>query len=1061
MTQTPDIFISIRKSTEPLAEAIGKELDKLCYVTAWMGKETGGPAGERYVNGGVDYEKEYEQLIDAAPLTLVLICSDTGLDPADGNSRCIQKDEIAYSVKRDLHRSRSQSPTHTLLVFAPGDFANSQEAANAHLNRHLTSIKNPEKLQQFRFSADPSEDKSELERLAGHIHDQYGQRLALGLTKQERAKRERAADRNRAAGPPVTDGEAESGPSPRHFEAWLTGRLAGGDNEAPDHGRQETEAFAYDPATFMSLAAEATASNNPTSVFDAIFERSPTPLLIKAPTGAGKTTTLATAAALAASQHRPEFETAFRNASQTHAKLLDQCGPLVRKRRFLPVTVSAAVLADKLRARNSYNEDHNASTVLREIEYLSKYNKWAFEQQMGGRPILLLLDGLDEAGEQHKQILKDLTANHTDDGDDDAEDSNNAPLRVVMTTRSSLPIENKENSLVVLNLQGPREDDIERFIGAYLSEHYSDGQAGRELVRKRLLKDAESMKARADTSEILRSPLLLNAYCWVRAREEQDGLAYSRAEFCRRLVDRMLQDAGIKVAGSDFPADSLVKLLRALAYGMILAGGTLTKNSAADILLDAASNDARAREAFSEGGPTITASDLLRQLRVQVGFVRSARVAGEVEIAPRLLADYLAAEHVYGDRGGSTASKIEKLLPKPNPERIADLEPLLGFWMSLPLNTIDALRGQEALEIPRALLERANQERGADNLSEAMAWFAAACRVRDYCVGTRFPVDEETKSHARELEQAAIDFYISVAPMLDESRKVKAIDALATMWLTDKPERTRERIHQLLDELTDRRPEWIDIGVESDCGGRLEVAARPVLVCDYEEYLVAPADKALVGWLDELARNVHSMQGKHVRRTFRRRRPPIEKWAMMSKRLAAPVSYLTWVEAVHYALWRDKKEGENICVRLPTESEWRRISQVCADNKRFPWRSDQPPGGGASPAPHRGLTLEGPVPPGVFPAPEGMPFDFGTNVAMWLIHGDGEAPDWPPPDTEPESVKHIGGRWNKALQELRASTSKTPSTPAALHPKPDDRFIGVGLRLVRIVRKNKESVDGA
>jgi formylglycine-generating enzyme required for sulfatase activity len=168
-----------------------------------------------------------------------------------------------------------------------------------------------------------------------------------------------------------------------------------------------------------------------------------------------------------------------------------------------------------------------------------------------------------------------------------------------------------------------------------------------------------------------------------------------------------------------------------------------------------------------------------------------------------------------------------------------------------------------------------------------------------------------------------------------------------------------------------------------------------------------------------------------------------ENWDEQVLHPNRPVVGVSWYEAVAYCAWLSGRLQRE--VRLPTEAEWERAARATTGRK-YPWGNEEPDSERANYSPGN---VRHPTPVGLYPrgaTPEGID-DMAGNVWEWVADWYGayeKAPPKNPKGPEQGAARVVrGGSWFNNPNDARAAYR--------FNLNPDGRLNIIGFRVVGVV----------
>lgn len=799
---------------------------------------------------------------------------------------------------------------------------------------------------------------------------------------------------------------------------WRLGRI-GVDDERRKKGSGSdfNSAFRFQPHRFVEFRAYDGKPSNARPVSEWLFRPQERPLLLLGEGGAGKTTVLAAAACGFASTREADLrkycdKIAGGRWAETARRALDDLP------EYTPVLVRCAEICEAVKHAPG-DTDALLDALLSHIRHVIGENageavSWptreAFRAHLLKKPYVLMFDGLDEVSDrEHAEKLYEAASGLAITLSKDT--------RVIFSCR---PNHGMVLHAVELTLEMPLEswDSIEKFIDRF-AEDDDKGALRIKAAARKLWGTGDGRNAP------LKTPLLLNAFCCIvdESREETSGYT---VDFCQEIVGYFLRDRTFPrlAAAVEDPAEDMAAVardaLRRIAYAIVEQEWHAIGAS-------------RARQILASGGEIKPVDEkragaILRELSLQTNLLRADGESYRF-VNAGLLCEYLAGEHMAALDWGDLIGDGGKL-------HDASWRTAIRFAHAIKYKNIGA-DDDAAFAGPRKLLDRA---RAAQDGEEAWLFAHNALEM----IAERPPtlgLDGKASRAFSAIIDCAVAVYRARFDQWDARRRSAFVDLLCQCGRQGTAIETRAAIDGVFEALLPSRQRWTAAG---GAAKRLQVADIPVLVADYRAFLEDPSRDEF--WADAAgpAERVFISETQGGSRDDIRRR---DGWVAQMERPGAPVTSITWHEAVAYCRWLEARLrgrpggiGVDETIRMPSKSEWIALMQWLADGHEYPWR-------GASPAedPGRvnwdGAKVARASAPGVFEA-TGMPtiYDFGSNVCSWLA-ADDAAFAWPPRSAD--GIGFGGGAWtDKEAGWMGADISPYGALP-------DERRVKVGLRLVR------------
>lgn len=765
--------------------------------------------------------------------------------------------------------------------------------------------------------------------------------------------------------------------------------------------------------------------------------------------GAGKTTVAAATALAYAWKWRPEkfrrkldafAEGSWLKAAETYLG----AGPV-----FYPICLSiarlAAILPDPEHVTSG--ELVEAITQRMQEEVSSKAGAARtevtaddFEKLMERERTVLILDGLDEVPVEVARAIRSAA----DDLYSQLRQDNADRFRLIMTGRPAGLSENKGD--IFVQLQGADWSKVEEFVRRYVSSQHDKA---REQERYTLLMEQiyrrYSSPHKSDY-RLVRRPLLLKLFCW---NYWNNGRFIHDLSFCEEVVEHLTADRkfqALRQALADKDADEAAVAATARRILGWLALRTfqnkLDSRGANEASLEKARDDLAIQHA-EFGLVQITpgaALKIIRELEAETNLLSTAdqRLTFKNHM---LFCEFLVSEAIAGRDPAELVKAI-------GPSQIGNWSNALTFAeRRLRRSVPEGSSGQEGWPYSAVLLSQAERLAAQDRQKDAANLHSVALSVLE-------ENQEAECAEVPEIVHQAIRVYLAIRATLKVDERHKRIHALLRLGERLGAGPQRKAVQTIFDALLHPRRHWVECRAPGLPEG-YRLADAPVHVAAYRVFSEA-GDRQDPDLWDHLPPDAELA----MLRTAPLGSPDCDAngaaiWAAQKDTPGGPVVGVNWFEAVAYCKWltrRLREEGsldDDEIIRLPTESEWRIVADLCANGRPYPFGKEIDP----ELANTGFLNLNGPSPAGVFaPCGPGL-YDFGSNVRCWTTH-HGDAPDavWPPrqPRWQDEfwnidDKPRVGGGSWACIQPGSFRASVRPATF-----DPDSRSRLTGMRLARV-----------
>ena len=1067
-----DGFVSIRAEAKPVFLALRAELMDYDIRVAWQ--------DDIAAINNFSHVDAARQTIRNTNFAVVLLTPRL-LEPPAGEQRCYQKDEIiaiCEKVARVAHHSGDSNQLkynvfYVLLQDETG-FPQIADLDNAIcIDETINGI-----TQQPNFFFIPDYQKKPnqaaidtIKRIAQKIYmwtvengvplvAESKTELADPLLKSpaQDAKKTKTPAQDEAelnAGTPDT--AQKSSPLPgltaseadylsRSARLWHRGRI---DNlERPTtNGAHDTASgspFEFEPQRFIELIAQFTHGRDmgigqrgwPLS--ELLAKGSQKPLILQGEAGAGKTTSLTAVASIMASAWDTKLEAYCKRIAG--GEWLEKAAPHINKdTKWFPVVIRCSRIAahfdDELPDVDRFLDI--LAMMIEGSQSTQTTSREDLRERMINQPYALLLDGLDETENKRQakalvESVLDLWTEITHSGQ---------KMRVIITTRE---MREKYPDTEKADLKRLGWKQISQFFHAYATIDLPDGV---DIDEDRVSQDARELwRTGGLLADPLKTPLLLNAFCWLE--QNKGSFKGNRSEFCRYIIDYLLKNRSFNdTSGKSISAANIRKLLQRLAYEATsseLGRGYLDEEDAEAVVQFWAKSELQEKLGRSD------IQLILAQLSARTGLFYKFTTSNQHTDYYSFDKHELFREYLAGERladGDLTRQTIRLLSSRP--EDLEKWEASIAFASAIRAEDLDL---KSAMRLPEDLL---NAAKTGKTRNEIFLWLMTTLISLTECV-----------KYMRKAERSAFFEFIQKILNLYRQHEVEFLPAereafaqrLMRISRRIKPEQQTEFTRQLLTRYLDRESPWVEWPSQPG----VFLSDTPVLVYEYQQFL--ESDYANPEYWphtsnDEECETIlghDPADASMPEETTPGDKPhwsTLDQWNRLVDRPASPVVYVTWYEAVAYCHWKTKQSiengfiNENEQLRLPTVKEWRSIINACANGARYPWGNDS-----LSPSTLQQCRInsfraeiERPSSPGVFEAYgfKGL-FDFGSNIRCWLTKGI----DTKQQLGDEEDARTGGGSW----ADFESSFFRSDADPC--WQDPSMRSVCIGFRLIREKRSD-------
>lgn len=825
----------------------------------------------------------------------------------------------------------------------------------------------------------------------------------------------------------------------RSLFIWISGR--GSDNDRTSDLREDEDPFAFRLERFINLLATGSVTAAGDSAERPVHVEQPVltwlltpdlaPMALVGDLASGKTVCLATAAAALAARCDPKTLKPYcRLPNSVWADTQD-----IPDIGLFPILIDARTI-EQVAGGPGITQTHVAQAMAQAISGAGEgptVSETAVIAALERRPLALFVDGFDglASAASRQNLAKALNGYSIE------RRQAGGRIRIVVAARPFA----RPDHFDVVTLGGVNEKQREAFFESFAQNAVALG-AALDHLDQRFRREAQALIETGGDYGVLANPATLNLFCWSHAKS-YDWEASHRLDWCSHIVDRLTPES-LVANGMEWSKSQLKRILAWIAYEIVVRGGAVP-------LKRLASTSSRFLRERNTGGarlPLAGNSDLVETVRKATGFFElTSGPEPCYQLRNSLFGCYLAAQNLVERQ--EEVQYLEIL----DPDRSATLTPFLSFVRWEILAREGEAGFERALEAPRAMLEQAAKE-AKEAFSSGMQeqglasgdWAVMAATSLKEAPPT-VVIDAAQNAAVVGIYSLACQVYREAQAVWRPAQRCQFLSALAASVNDPTSENRAEAVHALFDTLlgADRF-----VGVEIDRNGAketLHVASRPLLVADYRSFLSDP-NRAGDDFLSENGQRTID-QDTVFDNDYGI--APEETWLRMRGDLGAPMTDITWFEAVEYCRWLTRslqsargprRLAKDEVIRPMTEREFRAVLCALAGNARYPWGTDERPRSDAPAIVNiASARLGQPSPPGVF-APLRHLHDFATNVATWTISETEEGvPLWPPA-TPPERVTVCGA----SFASPAAEASRTAAWRTFL---PQRRSFEVGLRFVR------------
>ncbi len=669
-------------------------------------------------------------------------------------------------------------------------------------------------------------------------------------------------------------------------------------------------------------------------------------------------------------------------ASLARAHLEDNPRPIQRHLGIdgpLPVPVFIA-LGEYNRYRRTHNhnpDDPEQGTIRGFINYLARKREYKVPEDFFNRllddkrPIMVLLDGLDEVADETERRLVATEVQHFVDS--------NPHAIVFITSRTRAYYgQSRLADFRLVAVQPMTPEQVAELVKRWCDAVYTTDEE-RKNERDALLKEIEALeKKRRERHEprLIDTPLMVTVVAIVHYNEHK--LPEQRVKLYDKSVDILLAE---RHHTADESTEELRKwggdetdkkqFLALLAFNMMSAGeeaGREVDEEQLKAWLAPAFREQYGEEAKNQLQTFIAAirerGSLLQERDGLYSFVH-------LTFQEFLCAYYLA----------QTVRETDKIVSfLIEEERVTQ-----SWWRETILLTMGYI-GLDSKPTARELIKKLAEVDGGDERQLAAAELAATAFVE---------LGSQAKAVRRLLHDRLVDLLTTRGRHVQPATRMLAGDALARLGDERPGVCTLEPEMILIDSgLTFKMGEELyEITLEQP----FALARYPVTNAQFRFFVEDGGYSNPNYWQLAIAAG-RWKEGKYIDHQIfgsRQREQPAHWHDPALSQPNQPVVGITWYEAMAYVTWLREKTGKPY--RLPTEAEWERAARFI-DGRIYPWGETEPPGPASALANTRELGLGRPTAVGIFPdgaAKEGF-LDMAGNVWEWCsaidLNGGHDAP---------------------------------------------------------------------
>lgn len=796
-------------------------------------------------------------------------------------------------------------------------------------------------------------------------------------------------------------------------------------------------------------------------VLNTIFKDDQKPLMVTGPAGAGKTTSLTTAAALMAGRASSEFRARVEDLMTTSmGELVTNLPP--RTKFYFPIVVRATSLAAELGTNKQspwddfgtlidflIRELHMGRTPASGIEVARAQMKKRLEEQ----PYAIFIDALDEVltNSVALRILKMAKYAYSEFFQKDRH------IKIVLSSRQTIAGKDDTHNLAMEPL---RLDQIDSYLDSFVR---SLASATQQAIEKFKREARISFDERDSLLEFLSQPFNLNWYCWLAWQDwKKNGTIEtprSETEFFRFIINHLIVGLNLQDPnGNDLPMGMLRLLLRRMAYDALNSddGMNSLRVVEAEKLCAHTLSSAYAYMSDEEDFAQIE-PEYVRQLlsTIAAGTDLLARQGDTYQFPKVRFCEYLAGERIDAD--ALTTASLRNMRHSKLKQMLSSIRYCYG--LRIKRNVADY-----ANNVLERLLERAKDAVAEEKFEQGFDWLNGALECYGSGIDANFAVDGRSEPETTGyfmVRKHALEMIAEYGKQLEPARRAQTISLLLRLGRRANSSLTVAQIQSLFGELIEAgiASRWVRVSVAtSDTPGaptrEIQVERTPVLVCEFEDFLMNHNEADNV-W--EHADNVDEIRIDSEKIQAGSKISPEEIWRNQRRNPGNPVTSVTWYEAVAYAKWLSRKERDNYVYRLPTEYEMHAISILLAGDMNHTWGNTLSRGKEAE-ANWRGAEIGTVCPPGTFPAlevpgpdgPVGKLVDFGSNVRVWTLDtADTGTPVWDF-NSHVSNDKQMyvwGASWVDRKEFMNAKKRGERFDPSIKDPR-------IGIRLVREMQQD-------
>lgn len=621
------------------------------------------------------------------------------------------------------------------------------------------------------------------------------------------------------------------------------------------------------------------------------------------------------------------------------------------------------------------------------------------------RPYVLIIDGLNGASsaERGQTIVAAAQVLRT------RIDHNGGNLKIITSGRMNERYDDGNIRRLELFAFSPEQIDLftQRFVVTSLSSN-------RDRLQRRIVSQFD----RTDNMiELFGTPLFLSAACQLIS----DGGALkrhrSKVEFCEAMINHLVRprrsldplEEGVGTGGP-IPYEARLKFLESLSFDSIKMDAPANQKTFERSILVALG------EEFPEDhflrNKAISPKEILEELIVNTEILTMTASSRRPRFTHNLFREYLAARHL--------ASKIvdspDTILSFIEVDRSDRWEPVIGLIPDI-IDTI-LKRPDAGYRLIEPLLSKVEEELESQSISSAKQYAALLFGA----LGAD-GADSESFDPA-DIEELVIrtgDVLRSLSPHFDLLDRLDHHSELARFYAS--AEHADDAYPALISHLsksTDDDLNARDVEDMPDSGplGRvISVSPMPVLVAHYRAFLEDVSRDtqqwskywtATGGEASKAIDEVHTPAKSALL-------SPSARWGAQLQLPSAPVTFVTFYEAVAFCNWLTDQARENGTLgpqdfyRLPTLDEWQAIAGYGTDSTpTYSWGNEWDTSKSLIFPEEESRSLSAAWPATFFPGCTALNlYSFGTNITNWLTEVE-----WGWPAKPKGRGSHvIGGSW--------------------------------------------------